>query len=210
MTRNGKIARLPQTLREQVNRKLDDGLPGTRIVAWLNTLPEVQALMAATFEGRPIRPQNLSEWKAGGYRDWQMRQETLDAVRSLSEDAGELARATNQPLTEMLSVWTAARYAVAARKLAADEQKGEATWKQLRAISHDLMALRKGDHRAQQLRQQQRRLRLAQQALVLRYNDKCEQGFRLIWKETRRHPHVLELWNAFHTAFLNECDTRKK
>ena len=59
MTRNGKIARLPRSIREQVNRKLDDGITGVEIVEWLNTLPEAQALMAAEFDGRPIREQRL-------------------------------------------------------------------------------------------------------------------------------------------------------
>jgi hypothetical protein len=40
MTRNGKIARLPQEIREQVNRRLEDGEPGKQIAEWLNGLPE--------------------------------------------------------------------------------------------------------------------------------------------------------------------------
>ena len=52
MTRNGKIARLPQTIREQINRRLLNGDEGKQIAEWLNTLPEVQALMAAEFDGQ--------------------------------------------------------------------------------------------------------------------------------------------------------------
>ena len=207
MTRNGKIARLPREIREQVNRQLDDGVPGKDIVDWLNTLPETRAMLLEKFDDRPIRAQNLSEWKAGGYRDWQLRQETLEAVRSLSEEAGALAGAAGQPLTEMLSVWTAARYAVAAKKLAADEKNGETNWKQLRAFCRDLVALRKSDQRAQQLRLELRRTRLAQKALVMRHQNKCEQTFKIIWKEIRRHPHVLGLWEPFHAAYMKECAT---
>ena len=60
MTRNGKIARLPLAIREQLNRRLQDGEPGTQLVEWRNGLPEVQAVMQAQFNGRPIGEPNLS------------------------------------------------------------------------------------------------------------------------------------------------------
>jgi hypothetical protein len=49
MTRNGKIARLPQPSREQINRRLENGEEGKQIAEWLNTLPEVRSLTAAEF-----------------------------------------------------------------------------------------------------------------------------------------------------------------
>ena len=81
MTRNGKIARLPKTVQEELNRRLDNNEPGKRLVAWLNSRPEVQAVITAEFGGQPIREQNLSEWKKGGYPDWQRRQERRDLFR---------------------------------------------------------------------------------------------------------------------------------
>ena len=70
VTRNGKIARLPRAMREELNRRLRDGEQGNKLVAWLNGLPEVKAVVALEFGGKPIREQNLSEWRKGGYRDW--------------------------------------------------------------------------------------------------------------------------------------------
>jgi hypothetical protein len=58
-----KIARLPHSLREQLNRRLHDGEPAAPILEWLNALPEVQAILADSFEGRPINPTNLTEWR---------------------------------------------------------------------------------------------------------------------------------------------------
>jgi hypothetical protein len=58
----GKIGRLPKAIQEQVNRRLDNGEKGWPLVAWLNSLPEVSAVMAAEFAGQPIREQNLSRW----------------------------------------------------------------------------------------------------------------------------------------------------
>jgi hypothetical protein len=69
-TRLGKIARLPHSIREQLNLKLHDGLTAKSILPWLNSLPEVQAILAADFDNRPITKQNLSEWRQGGFRDW--------------------------------------------------------------------------------------------------------------------------------------------
>ena len=70
VTRTGKIARLPLSIRDQLNRRLLDNEPGPSLLAWLNSLPEVQALLAADFASQPISPANLSHWKGGAYRDW--------------------------------------------------------------------------------------------------------------------------------------------
>jgi hypothetical protein len=90
MTRNGKIARLPKTIRDELNRRLDNNEQGKGLVAWLNSLPEVYAIIKSDFGGKPIREQNLSEWKKGGYADWQKRQEILGWLNQLKEDAAEV------------------------------------------------------------------------------------------------------------------------
>ena len=103
MTRKGKIARLPREVREQLNRRLQDGEPGTKLVDWLNSLPEVQAVLSSEFDGRPIREQNLSEWKQGGYRDWQLQQEAIELVRGMDADSDELSQASKARLTRPIS-----------------------------------------------------------------------------------------------------------
>jgi len=90
-TRNGKIARLPIEIREQLNRRLADGEPGNRLVEWLNSNPDVMQVMMEHFEGRPITEGNLSEWRAGGYEEWVTLHAFLDETRVISENAGELA-----------------------------------------------------------------------------------------------------------------------
>ena len=52
LNRNGKIARLPKPLREELNRRLDNGEPARRLLPWLNSLPAVRALLAAEFGGK--------------------------------------------------------------------------------------------------------------------------------------------------------------
>ncbi|MGP8238342.1 MAG: hypothetical protein ACLQVW_23420 [Limisphaerales bacterium] len=43
MTRNGKIARLPLAIRQQLNLRLQNGELAQDRLSWLNHLPEVQA-----------------------------------------------------------------------------------------------------------------------------------------------------------------------
>lgn len=159
MTRNGKIARLPRGLRDELNRRLADGEPGARLAAWLNALPEVQALLARDFAGRPVSEQNLSEWKQGGFRDWLARQDALDQARELAADASELAAATDGRLADHLAIVVTARYAAA---LAGWD--GEATedfrrrLRALRGLCQDIVELRRGDHSAARLKMERERL----------------------------------------------------
>jgi len=64
----GKIGRLPRAIQEQVNRRLENGEKARTPVAWLNALPEVQAVLAAEFAGQPVNEKNLSKWRKYGYK----------------------------------------------------------------------------------------------------------------------------------------------
>ena len=152
MTRTGKIARLPREIRDQLNQRLLDGQPGQRLLAWLNSLPEVQRVLAADFDGRPLSEQNLSQWKAGGYEDWLTRRETLDQSRELTADYRELAAATDGKLTDHLSTVLTARYAAA---LAEWDKQTTGTFQDklrtLHSLCQDIVKLRRSDHHATRL-----------------------------------------------------------
>jgi hypothetical protein len=181
-TRTGKIARLPRSLRDQLNQRLNDGEQAKPLAAWLNALPEVRQILAADFGGKPIRPQNLSEWKQGGYRDWLLQQQALDFARRLLEDATELHSllrpapspsppeeragegrpaspappAPHPPLSDLLALWLATRYALATRTLGGQDTSDQ--WRQLRELCADVVELRRGDHSAERLRLERERL----------------------------------------------------
>jgi hypothetical protein len=91
MTGNGKIARLPWAIRDELNRRLRDGEPGTQLVDCLNGLPEVQDVLREHFGGRPITEQNLSEWKQRGYEDWLRHQEARAWVQDLTNQSLDIA-----------------------------------------------------------------------------------------------------------------------
>src|ERR1035441_9158793 len=160
MTRKGKIARLPQSIREQINRRLQNGEEAKQIAEWLNALPEVIAILAAEFGGQAINDVNLSNWKLGGYRDWEAQQEALEAVRRFGTDAAELSQAAGGQLADQLAVCLTARIAVALQRPTYDGHDPAEQLQRLRQLCADLVALRKGDHNAQWLRIEREKLDL--------------------------------------------------
>jgi hypothetical protein len=169
MTRNGKIARLPLSIREQINHRLQNGEAGKQIAEWLNTLPEAQAVLATEFDGQPINETNLTNWKLGGYRDWEVQQEALEAVRRFGTDASEFSQAAGGLLADQLAICLTARIAVVLQQAhsAGDDPVGQLQW--LRQLCSDLVALRKGDHNAQWLRIAREKLDLD----LKKYNDEA-------------------------------------
>jgi hypothetical protein len=61
--RNGKIARLPWAIREELNESLRLGEPGKELVEWLNDKPEVRVILEGEHGFQPITEQNVSESK---------------------------------------------------------------------------------------------------------------------------------------------------
>lgn len=158
MTRTGKIARLPRTVRGELNRRLRNGEQGKRLVRWLNENAEVRAALQAEFGGRAISEQNLSEWKAGGYREWLAHQEALEHAAELAQAAGELQE-TAGALADHLATALTARYATALAEWDGDaDGAGGRRLRVLRALCQDVVELRRGDHSAARLRIEQARL----------------------------------------------------
>ena len=147
--RVGKIARLPEPVREELNERLHRGELGRECVEWLNFLPEVQAVLARDFGGRPILAQNLSEWRHGGYRDWLAGREARRVAVELGQTAlaGNSVREACPDLTDTLAFWVAARYSVDLHRVDSTEDP-QARWKLLRQMTRDIVDLRRGDHRA--------------------------------------------------------------
>src|SRR5215213_5618943 len=135
LTRNGKIARLPKSVRDELNRRLSEGERGTELVAWLNSVPEVQRIIAEQFGGKPMRAQNLSEWKHGGYQEWRNKQEAMELVRQLPAGERELKGANGEPFNEILATWLTAHYAMVAYDL---QKNGKLDWKRVQKMCRDV------------------------------------------------------------------------
>lgn len=100
MARIGKIARCPEPIRVEVCRRLNQGQLGPQILPWLNSQPEVQAMLKEFFGGAPVNAQNLSDWRAGGFHDWLDHQSRSHHVRELADRAIEFTRANSGRIAE--------------------------------------------------------------------------------------------------------------
>src|SRR5215469_15867123 len=110
MARYGKIARLPRNIRDELNRRLDNNESGVDLLAWLNSLPEVKQVLDKDFDGRQISDQNLSDWKQGGFLEWQGQQDAVTLIRELKANGSELAAASGGDLADCLATVVTARY----------------------------------------------------------------------------------------------------
>ncbi len=183
MARNGKIARLPREIREELNRRLQDGEAGGPVLTWLNAQPAVRAALARQFGGRPVSKQNLCEWRAGGFAEWQGRQETLDQARELAAEAHEIAAATEGRLTDHLATVLAARYAAAlAGWNGAVTEEFRRTLRVLRGLCQDIVELRRGDHSGARLQLERERREQAR--------EKTEQEVGAQFERWARNPAV--------------------
>jgi hypothetical protein len=149
-TRKSKIARLPHALREQLNRRLHDGVPGSALLKWLNALPEVQAILALDFAGKSITKQNLSDWRQTGFRDWLVRHDALEIAGSLQDEHDLGDKALTGPFAEKLARWTTIQYAALARALPA-ESDPTVKWQLFHQLSADIARLRRAELYAEYL-----------------------------------------------------------
>jgi hypothetical protein len=146
--RHGKIARLPHTLRDQINRRLQNSEQDKTLLPWLNNLPEVKTILAAEFNSRSINKQNLSDWKKGGFREWLIQQQALEFARNLdSIESPNSQTAIN--FNDKLSHWLAVQYAAATCAFASENSKNQ--WNRLREFCADIARLRRGDFHSQLL-----------------------------------------------------------
>jgi hypothetical protein len=151
-TRIGKIALLPKAVRDQLNRRLDDHELGPQLLAWLNGLPEVRHVLDTSFEGIPISKQNLSQWRRGGFREWQARHEAFENLPEVMSEMDDLQTGDGKTIPDRLVSWLAVQYHLTAEAMLAGNDNREDKFKLLRTLCVDISALRRGDHRAGQLK----------------------------------------------------------
>ena len=152
MTPTGKIARLPRTLRDQLNHRLQGGEQASSLAEWLNALTEVQDMLKSQFPDASITENDLAQWKSDGYSAWLRRQETAAAMRTMAADVEELTTAAPEPPAELLAQWLPLRYVAASRGLRQMTGDPEADWRRLRDFCADVATLRRLDQTAARLR----------------------------------------------------------
>jgi len=215
MTRTGKIARLPLRIIERLNQRIADGERGQKLAASLNSLPEVQTVLKEEFGGRPIREQNISEWRKGGYRDWKLQEDARKMVPLVAVEAAELNVSVGGHLTDHMSVWLTAHLMAVVRRLAASELDGAAKWKLLHEACGDVVALRRGDQNAEWLEIERERLAVAVHDVELKYKDVFEKykkrtviGLETLMQfiEKKNNPKAKAAMNALWEAVATPLD----
>jgi hypothetical protein len=149
----GKIGRCPPHIRDEVNRRLLDGEPAAKILPWLNSQEEVLRILDAYFREEPVTPQNLSEWRKGGYAAWLKRRERLAELKELSAYAAKLGEAAGGSVTDGTAAILGGR--ILEKIETALEEKDDAT---LAALVKPLVLLRGTDLEARKARQRERLL----------------------------------------------------
>jgi hypothetical protein len=149
MTRVGKIARLPEDIRNELNRRLQDGEEGETLLAWLNGDPKVRESLARYYAGRPVTKQNLSEWRNGGYRDWLEQLEVMDLACKIADDEFDLAREVDgESMNELMAKRASMKLALVTEKLLAKAETPEEEMAILNRQIEQLEVLRKSEYRS--------------------------------------------------------------
>lgn len=212
MRRNGKIARMPYNIREELNRRLRDGKFGPALLKWLNEQPECLEVLDDEFESRPITKQNLSEWRQGGYEDWVRKEEARQRLDVLREKASDLEKdAGGMAIADRLGTLLAAELAVALEQLNEIKDPKE-RWIQIKETAREVYRLRREDHHARKLRmaeeQYERREKEAEARRLLKLQEAVHNkqlmtsirgGGREAWKWTDweirvKHDLPMPLW----------------
>ena len=174
--RTGKIARLPREIREELNRRLDNGEPGVGLIAWLNELPAVKELLQRHFDAKPINDVNLTEWKQGGFVDWQTQQDMLTLAKEFNSETEELEELCGSKLTDRLKTFVAVHYAALLRGWngeMTDEMREQL--RGLKSLSREIVRLRRSDREVE-------RIELDREALELQ-KQQTEEGIRRKFEE---------------------------
>ena len=176
----GKLSRLPLHLRDQLNLRLANGETDKTLLPWVNSLPELKAIIKDYFDGEPVSEQNLSDYRRHSFRKWEMRQAALafsaEAQAELPPSSQE--QLPVQPIVNQLVHWISLRFAAAAHNSTIPEDP-ETELRQIRQFLADILALRRGDLSAQRIHLEQQRLSIEQS----KNKDTLE---TLFWEWTKR------------------------
>lgn len=173
MARTGKIARLPMAVRDELNKRLQNGQLGDTLIPWLNSLPEVQTVLADFFAGQEINGDNLSAWFKGGYQEWLEKQDKTYRIKELAAYAAKLAAANGGTISD-------GAHAIASGKILEllEGADGSLDPEQLGEVINAVVKLKRSDQDDAVIRQNDKRLEQKDRDIALAENrfqrDTCE------------------------------------
>ena len=144
-----KIARLPKSLRHQLGLRIEDNHPGVDLVQWLNSLPEVQKIVADQFNGSPISEQNICDWKSSGHLDWLRHEQAREAAVHLLETGDDLHQAAaERSFSDCFAAILTVHLSQVALALMDKETDLQKKWQLVCQMNRELSRLRRDDDRA--------------------------------------------------------------
>ena len=173
----GKISRLPHSIREQVNQRLLDAQPAPILLEWLNSLPEVQAVLKEHFDGQPIDDGNLSEYRKRAFRKRQLQNAALQFCENFDQQPSP-DHPTVAPRIEHFVQWISLRLAAIAENSSFDGDP-QAELRDVRNFLADIVALRRGELISRRISIEEQRLSL----LRTEHEQEMESQF---WEWTKR------------------------
>ena len=150
-----KISHFPRAIREELNRRLDRSEKTQTILQWLNSLPEVKAVLERDFAGEPVKKQNLTSWRKTAFRNWQLAQTALDFTENFLPE--ELDAAALEKMSAKLIRCLQIRFAAVAGSMPGPNADPEVELRRLGDPCNNLTALRRGDLAAERLSVEQQR-----------------------------------------------------
>jgi hypothetical protein len=147
---NGKIARLPRCFRDQLNERFERSEESPQLLDWLNALPEVKEVVQNHFAGVPISPQNLSQWRQGGFQEWLARRDFCEEIREVGQLADDImTEYASGVLADDAAIVLAGRFAVFIGRWNGEvDDQFEAGARVLNGLCRSVVQLQRGMHRA--------------------------------------------------------------
>lgn len=151
--RRSKIARLPWELRNRACALIADGRPAREVCALVNATGALSSQGLA-----PLTEQNVSEWRAGGQKDWERSRAAADRLSRLNEQSMHLVEASGGDPSAVGSRILAGRIAEMLEGL----EDGDAL-----PLARALSSLRQAEAAAARIELERRRADHADEALAL-------------------------------------------
>ena len=151
--RRGKIARLPWEVRKTDCAMIADGRPAREVCEFVNSGDALSSKGIA-----PLTEQNVSEWRAGGQREWEQNMAAASRLAKLNEASLHLVEASGGDPSAVGSRILAGRLAEMLESLG----DGDAV-----PLARALSSLRQAETAAAKLELDRRRADLSEEALRL-------------------------------------------
>lgn len=192
----GKIARLPNDIREELNRRLLDDQAASDILPWLNELPAVKRILDAKFHGKPIKRQNLDYWRRTGYQFWLQQEQAFLAIYRISREARSVTQADCQALARGTATVVASRLF----QLVQSANSEKYTIDDYKKIVGTVKPVLTGEHNVIRLKHEYERFRQRERFLILmrdkQQRDVVAIGRRLLGDERAKQVEAAPIDNA--------------